>query len=96
MHRLQVFTMVNQQRPEFVKDASLVPTPQSTMDRGIIAIFLRQLIPLATCSGAVEDAVQALSLVGARTPHFRRWIELGKKRSDKMLPQGIGDFPNGC
>jgi hypothetical protein len=78
MNRSEFFTMVDQERPEFVEDAFVFPALEGAMHRGIVAELLRQLVPLAASSGTIEDPIQAFPGVGSRSAHLGSRVELCK------------------
>lgn len=64
------------------------------MNRSIIAELSGQVIPLASCTGAVNDTVQAPSLIGAAATTYIRWIKLFQDRRNKAVPERIRHFPD--
>jgi hypothetical protein len=64
MHRGEFFTMVDQERPEFVEDAFVFPAFEGAMHRGIVAELFWQMVPLAAGSGAIDDPVQTFPGIG--------------------------------
>ncbi len=87
---LQVFAMVDQQRPQSVKDAFAVPAADRTMHCRVAAEVFRQTVPLTAGACAVDHAVQTLSLVRAGTAHTRRRVKFVDQWQEQLLPQEIG------
>jgi hypothetical protein len=86
MHIGKVFTMVNQQCPDLVKNAFLVPTPQRPMHGGVTAEFFGQLIPLTARSGPIDDPVETAPLICTGSPHSRGRVKFSQQRLKKVLP----------
>jgi hypothetical protein len=91
---LELLAVVDQERPQFIEEAFLVPAVHRPMHRGIAAEFLGQLVPLAARPGAVDHAVEASPLVGAGSPPARRRVEFSQKRQEQVVPDLVGDFPD--
>ncbi len=87
--------MINEQRPNLVENLLFFPAFEGTMDGGIISKLLRQMIPLASCSCSIDDAVEASPRIGTRPTALARWVKLGQDRFNDLFPEGIGYFPNG-
>ena len=54
---LQLFAVVDQDRPQAVKDAFAVPAADGSMHRRVAAELCGQMVPLATGAGAVDHAI---------------------------------------
>lgn len=65
----KVVTGVEQDSPEFVEDAFLLPTAEGAVDADVITELRRQGIPLAAASQSIKDAVTRFALVNARASH---------------------------
>ncbi len=90
----QVFAVINQQCPERIENALLLPAREGSMHGGVASELLRQLIPLASRSSAVENPVEATSWVGPRPSPLWGGVEVLEKGGEKAVPHRIGHFPD--
>jgi hypothetical protein len=94
MNVLEVFTVVDQQRPESIENAFLLPAHESSMYGGVASELLRQLIPLASRSSTVDNPVEAFPWVRSWSSHLGSRVQVSDNRKKEMVPHGIGDFPD--
>ena len=88
--------MIKQERPGRVEDAVAFPAFERAMHRGIITKGVGQLVPLTAGACPVQNAVEALALVGAGTACLAGRVSFLEDRKDNLFPEIVGHLPNRC
>ena len=91
---LEVFAVVDQESPESVENAFLLPASESSMHGGVASKLLRQLIPLASCSSAVENPVEASPWIGSWPSHLGGRVKVFEEGGEETVPHRIRHFPD--
>lgn len=91
---LKFLAVVDQERPNLVQDAFVIPAPHRSMHGGIAAESFGQVVPLAARASTIDHAIKAFPLVGSRSAHARRRVQLVHQRQEEVVPHFVGDLPD--
>jgi len=93
VYALQIITFGEQDGPQDVKDALVLPASEGAVDAAVIAELLGQMVPLAACAHAKDDAVEGLAWVAALASCSCGRVVDGQHLLDQ-LPERVGDVPD--
>jgi len=84
VHALKVVALGEQDGPQDVEDAFVLPAGKGTVDAAVVAELLGQVVPLAPCPHPVDDAVEGLALIAALAACFGRRVIDGQYLLDQL------------
>src|SRR3989304_3575164 len=93
VHTTEFFGVLDQSCPDAIEDTQLRPALKGTMNRAIVGILLRQLVPLAVTWQPKGEAIECSSLVNSLAAHMLATVVLVQYRFD-LVPQVVWCVPD--
>ncbi len=93
INALKLVALGKQDGPQNIEDALLFPAHKGAIDRRAVAKLQREMVPLAACPQAVDDAVERMASISTWATHAVRWIINGQDFLDQF-PEWVGSVPD--
>ena len=93
INALKLVALSEQNGPENIEDALLLPAHEGAIDGRAVAELQREMVPLAACPQAVDDAVERMASIGTRAAHAVGRI-INSQDFLNQLPEWVGSVPD--